>query len=78
MAMEAERLKQNANLSEEIKTQASTENWKAFSQERLSVCEMEITTLSFFPLFVRVFWPETISKNELTWSMLHRFICVNL
>lgn len=64
--MEAERLKQNANLSEEIKTQASTEHWKPFSQERLSVCEMEITTLPFFPLFVRVFWPETISKNELT------------
>lgn len=63
--MEVERLKQNANLSGEIKTQALQMKAGNFSQERLSVCEMEITTLPFFPLFVSIFWPATISKNEL-------------
>lgn len=43
----------------------TTENWKLFSRGRLSVCELEITTLPFFSLFVSIFWPETISKNEI-------------
>lgn len=43
----------------------TTEDWKLFSREMPSICEMEIKTLPFFPLLVSIFWPETISKNEL-------------
>lgn len=50
--MGAERLKQNANFSGEIKTQASQLKTGNFSQERLSVCEMEITLPSFLYFLV--------------------------
>jgi len=62
--MEAERLKQSANLPGEMKNSGlTTENWKLCSQGRLSTSEVEITFLSFL-FFVSLFWPETTTTTN--------------
>lgn len=49
------------------KTQLTTENWKIFSQRRLSICDMKITAFPFFFLFfISLFWPKPISNNVFT------------